>query len=385
MKYFVPVLIFLGVIILGVAGYTLLASATLNINPSPRDSVIMVDNQMVSSGQTRVTRGTHKIEVAKTDYATNVYSVSIWGGQTKEIAAKLTPLPKAVSLLDNSTTLDISADNKSLLTAGNQGRTFYEFQLSTNEKTAISKLDFGQVKRVKWSPNRELAYIWREDGDSGMVDFKRYDLVNQEYKSWGKDNLDLAWSPTGDEVVYIYKPGSGEVSLMKSDLQNNNKERLADLRQITLTNPTMEWASDNKKLIIFDKNIYIFDFYTKEIKPLTSNGEVVFGRLSPNDNIVAYTTKTGLYRVDFEGQSKQVGAPLARFSWQMGNILGFRDGGLVMIDPLGRETNYGYTGDRLAEPEDMIVTKSGSTAYFLINNKIYGLFLQPKITPEITL
>lgn len=375
------------IIILAAGGvmYLMLVPAKTTITISPSEATVVVDGQQVGTGSAVVNLkyGEHTIEGSKDGYAGWREQLKVRGGQNPIVKINLAPLP-VVKLIDSGvTSVGLSKDRKNILMSGDRGRIFYSYSISDGQKTQISRVDFGVAQRVKWSPNKYLAFIWRPDGTAGLADLKRYDLVNQEFKLWGKGNLDLAWSADGKEVVYIYKPGTGEFSLIQADAGNHQPDRIYDLRSTKITHPYLEWIKDGKQLMVADKDIYIYTFYTHELKQLTTSGDVKFGRLIPDSQTIIYATRTGLFKTDLSGNAKQLGQTADVAAWMPDGkaMVVWRAGGLININlSTGRETPYAYLGERLQRPEEMVVAGAGANIYLLIGNSLKALLLQPKIT-----
>lgn len=389
-KIIIGVLIFILLAGGGAAAYLFYGSVDLQVMVEPTDALIKIDEQAGVAGkfEGKLKPGWHTINSSKKGYASSLTKVKLWGGRDKEVAVKLAELPKASSLLENLTSVELSEDWNNILISGDGGTNFYKYNPGTGEKTAISKLNFGKVKRVKWSPNRYLAFIWREDETAGLVDLKRYDLVNQEFKLWGKAGkgfLDLAWSPDGKEVAYVYQPGDGEFSIIRADAGNQTLERVYDLRGTQITNPYMEWAPDGKKLMVADKDVYTYTFYTHEWKNLTNNGAVALARLSLDGRYVFYTTKDGLFRIDLDGTGNQrLDDQVESLTWKKGGkfLVGYRGGEFTQISIEGERIAFAYNGERVSVPEKIVLPKSGTVAYSLIKGGLTALFLQPSIVKE---
>lgn len=365
------------------AAYLFWAPVRLTVTATPPDSVITINGRVASNNElVTLRRGTHFVEVSKDGFTTLQKMVDLKSRKKLSLKMDLVELPVTSKVADNVTTIENGKQENEILGGAKGGAVLQRIDSKTKIVTDLSKVKFGVATKTKWSPDRYLTYLWRADGTSGLVDLTRYDLLNQKFYKWGQGVLDLAWSSDNTEVAYIYKPGNGEFSIISATAGNKKKVRLYDLRKTKLSNnPRIEWTldkeSDKKQLVIIDKDIYIYTFYTHELKQLTKSGAVKFGRLSPDGNTIIYTTNSGLYKLSRTGEEEKISTPVDLFGWMPDgqSLLAYVQGEFHQVYFSGEGKAFGYNGPRIKGVTQLVV--NGDYVYYLVNKMVSRLYLQP--------
>ena len=385
------VLIIIGSVVftlaLGLGLYWFLAMGTLTISANVAGAEILVDGQKIGQGTVakQIKRDKYTFLVKKSQYVTYEQSFQIYGWQKKSFSVKLEKLPTPVVIKKTVSNFLRDKDMQNLLLAQKDGKEFVRFNPLNSKEELLSRVDFGLAIKTKWSPNNFLAYIWRADASSGLVDLKRYDLLNQEFLPGKKGILDLAWNTEGTEVVYIYKPGDGEYSLVKSLPTGENMERLVfHLDKEGIKDPKLEWTYDGKDLLLTDENIYVYNFYSHKLNKITQGNGIILAKLSFNGKYIVYSSNKGTYLSKLDGTNvKKLGETLESFEWLPDGkeIIGFSKGEFMKINvQTGTQTNYGYNGARMKNIAGLTMLKGSDTIYYLVKNDLMKLNLQPKVT-----
>lgn len=350
------------------------------------DSQISVNDLAITKGSLdqQFKRGTYKIKITRSEYPTYTKNITVYGWQTKKWSLEMTRLPKKVLVKEDVTTITRNADMDKMLVSEDKGTNFSQFDPKTDNWKRISRLDFGSAIKVRWSPEGFLAFIWRGDGKTGLVDLKRYDLLSQEYFAWEKGVLDLAWRKDGDSVIYTYKPGDGEFSLMEASPLNKNPKRLYfHLDREGMTDPKIELTKDQKDVLLVDKDIFVFNFYLQKLTKLTKTGDIKAAKLSFNGKYIIYSVKSGFYLTKLDGtQTKRLDDSFDLVEWLPNGkeIIGFDKGQWRKVNiQTGGIIKYGYNGEKIGLVDSIMVIKNLDRVYFLSSSKLYKLDLQNRL------
>ncbi len=378
----------IGVLGLGFLGYWFFVTGTITIDVQPNSSNISIDGQSSGNGHVslKVKRGVHQIEVKNSGYTTILTSIKIFGLQKKSVNIKLEKLPEAVMLKKNITTLNTDNEYKNLLLGSKDGAEFIKYDPVGKKEDLLSRIDFGKELKVKWSPNNFLAYIWRADKTSGLVDLKRYDLLTQTFTIGKAGVMDLAWTSDGEKVAYTYKPGDGEFSLVQSSPLGENMERLYfHLDKEKITDPYLEWTKDGKDILLQDKDIFVYNLYSHKLTKITKSGEMKWARLSKSGKYIIYADKSKTYLVSLGGKSvNKWMKSLDSAEWLEDGqeIVGVAGGEFYKINAqTGEVIDFGYNGKRIKDVVKFGFINDGKTAYFLRKNgELWKLDLQRKLS-----
>ncbi|MDO8513632.1 MAG: PEGA domain-containing protein [bacterium] len=364
--------------------YWFFVQGRLVVTTGQSDSSISFNGGGVAGGKAdeRVARGLYDIKIEKSGFVTYMATVHVVGWQTKTLDLSMKRLPESVVLESNITTMVRDGLGKNLLLSEKGGTDFLQFDPINNKKQLLSRVDFGSAIKTKWDPNFFLAYIWRVDGSSGLVDLKRYDLLSQEFAAWNKGVMDLAWNQKGDQVVYVYKPGDGEFSLIKATPLNQEAERLYfHLDKVNIKDPILEWTKDGKDLLVTDDNIFVYNFYSHKLNKITKSGDVKMAKLSMSGEYIVFSDKSGSYICKLDGSGiKKLDVSLDIFEWLPNGveIIGVTNGEFKKINvQSGLVTDYGYNGSRVKNIDAITVLEGAGSVFYLADNKLVRLDLQP--------
>jgi len=293
-------------------------------------------------------------------------------------------------------------------------------------KTAISPDTFVGIKDVIWHKSKELAIIKVDNSASGigssvfgkakitpnitstwLYDFKRYDLLNQTAILWSEYIGDIAFSPDGEKVAYYYAAPTGEKSLVIADKNNQNQERVLDLRDKAIDNPKIAWSGDGAYISLvpqssdYTKNyLYLYNVSSKKLEQITQTGDKKGATFSPDGKniVVSKFAKsidstflvTLLYMPvggPSEGTDLEIETGLDQFTWSTDSssiIYASADTSgegdkIQKINATNKEkTEYSYTADESLQPDNLVLSDDGSILYFLSNGRPFSLKLMEK-------
>jgi hypothetical protein len=134
-------------------------------------------------------------------------------------------------------------------------------------------------------------------------------------------------------------------------------------------------------MVLFDKSIYVYTFYTHELKKVYKGDDVIYGQLAPDGKTILYSTLQGLYKMDLEGNNlTRIGATSLIFSCKDDYLIDYRNNEFTKINwATGEKTEIGYNGERLEKPDQFLISSNGEILYLRIKNKLFSLKVQQRI------
>jgi len=456
---FGKILVFFLILVIGggAAFYFLFYNkASLSLAVEPTDATISIDNTNYTgkiSQPIQLKVGEHTLKVTKDGYADHQEKFTLKPMERKTIKVVLEEIAKAIKLIDEEFKfLTPSADGKDLLALGNGGKTFYKIstqatttqetpssqvqgeqtttdQTTTSEtsnKTAISPDHFVGIKEVIWHKSKELAILKVDNSADGIAssvfgkarltpnitstwlyDFKRYDLLNQTATLWSEYIGDIVFSADGEKVAYYNSTPAGEKSLVIADKNNQNQERVLDLKNQPIDNPKIAWSADGQYISLipqstdYNKNVlWLYNVNSKKLEQITQTGDKKSGLFSPDSKGLILTKFSkaidSTYLVSLlyvalgsptEGTDLEIETGLDQFVWTA-------DSSAIIFASLGAETEsdqiqkitvadktkteYSYTADEVLKPKNLLLSTDGTTIYFLSNGRPFSLKLVEK-------
>lgn len=366
--------------------YWFLVKGTIKVSTDLVNTKIYVDDNLIGLGsmEKAFRRGNHMIRLEAEGYSTFTKTIALSGWQKKEWSAKMDRLPEAREVQKSVTTLERDGTKSALLLAENNGGDFVRLNPKTGKSEQLSRVDFGKTVRTQWSPDNFLAYVWRSDNSSGLVDLKRYDLLNQEFSLGKKGVKQLGWKADGTEVVFVYQPGDGEFSLVKATPLGENMERLVfHLDKEGMRDPKVEWTKDGDDLLIWDKDVYMYNFYSHKLSRLTKTTDLIEARLSFSGKYVVYTNSTGTYVSGIDGKkATRLGDTFELFEWLTNGeeIIGIKEGEVRKINvQTGKNVEYGYNGEKIKDLKALTILTDEGKIYYLSGTTLKTMELQRKL------
>lgn len=252
-----------------------------------------------AEGQSRfvLMPGTYEITIEQDGYIPFKRTERLGIARRLLLTIALKPVPPLKTLVSKPVTLiNLSTDKKSILYISDNGKVL--IARSDGEEKELTREVFDGPLYFKMSPQQDVAILKKTNAETFIHDFKRYDLVSQEQLFYGRDIGAIDWIyPDGAELLYAYAPGSGERSLIAADRTNKNVERVLNLREIGIFDPTVSVAPDGKTAVLVSRpgddfakhNMYLFDLFTKRARQLTTDGKKIDARFTPGGTRILYT------------------------------------------------------------------------------------------------
>lgn len=389
------IFIIIGVILITAVLYFLFFfRATVIINPEPSNAQIEIAGK-VSLGKTtiKLMPGTHRLKITSPGYVAFDQDITAKVSQRSELNIKLKTEPKLEKISNYpgqfvTTTLD----GKSLLYLSNNGKTIYKVDnvlASENFSSyAITPDVFSDVANILWHPDKELAIIRYNDGDTSLYDFNRYDLLHQEKKDWGGGIKGISWRSDGEKIIYYFEPGNGEKSLIRANKDNSGMERIFDMRPYSLIDPAVYWSADQKTVLLVSGELHVFDVYTKTLKKIEGINAVTSAQFTPDSQKILYEKKGSLFIIGIDGKDNQdlgIQTTLKKLTWfdEASFVYAVREAGkntdsLLKYNLVSKEQisfDYGSSG---AVNASGLIISSDKNKLFFTDSFIYGINLAAK-------
>src|SRR5690606_33432837 len=223
------------------------------------------------------------------------------------------------------------------------------------------------------------------DGDTlRQYDFNRYDLVNQTVTDWPGQVRAVDWRPDGEKVAYVYSDSeTGERTLVRAGRSNEDPERIFNFGSTAITDPQIRWSPDGKSIAIWEKNLFVLDVFSAELRQLDVGSAVTAVSWSPTSDRLLYQAEDGsLDTVTLEGTASDLSlsGPIGRAAFTSDGtaLLTAKGRGatleLAKVDlALGTRTPLYLAATGELNPTDLIVSAEGSTLYFTSAGQPYHL------------
>ncbi len=323
--------IIIGIIIVAAAVYfVFFYKATLDINLEPPTAQVEIAGHTnTGSTQQKLMPGEYKLKISQLGYVTYEKMIKLGASEKKDlnIQLKIQPEPKKVTNFPAKFST-LAEDGNGLIYISNEGRIGYiVYHINTDdisEPSAITPEVFGDVENMIWNPSKRLSILKKKNKHTGIYDFGRYDLLNQEEQDWGEGIGGIAYNGDGEKVVYYYTPDTGEKTLIRAKKDNSNIERLIDLREYNLIDPIVKWSKNDKNVLLITNQIYVFDMYYKTIKKLENIDSVTNADFTPDSNQIIFEQKGQLKLCDLNGENQKelsINTQLTKTTWIDNNTL----------------------------------------------------------------
>ena len=387
---------FLAVVVLaGIFSYFIFYyNAFLNIAPQPADAKISINGYPYSSGRIKLIPGQYQIKIEKEGFVPLERKLKLKRGDNLSIIISLKQVPQATLLSDKKIS-QLAADTERKNFYYLSDKIIFKATLTGDEKNPLQILpitsEIEGLQSVLFSPNFQLAIFRKQNNESGIFDFKRYDLLHQEYTSMGKDIGDVIWQTDGEKIFYFYAPADGERSLIRASKNNSDIERVYDFRETGWQNPILKISSDGTKILFLEKDIYLFDIYKRTLDKLSDSGQILDAVFSPNMDKILYATaskdplspyQAQISIMDIQGKNNKnldLRTNLDKTVWLVDNLNIIADSkeGLFKVntDSLAK---IAFVYQNNFKAENLILSSDEKVLYFLSEGGFYSIVLQTK-------
>lgn len=383
--------------------FILFYKATLVISPDPKEAKITINGLPYPAGKIGLRPGTYKVAVSHPDFVGFEQTLRLKNGEQLNLDIKLSLLPEPKKVFEKKIR-NLSQDPEGNLFFLAEDGAIYRGLFSDKkiDFLPITESNLGDVKDLIFSPNHNLAILKRGsttlttgDSETGLFDFKRYNLIEQEYRSFGKEIKGIAWQNSGEKIFYYFTPASGEKSLIAASPDNSNLERVADLRNFNFQDPAIQHSPTEDKIILIQDDVYLFETVPRSLSKLTQTGKVKRAKFSPKGQKIVYEvslpdpaagTRPTLALMDKDGKNQKdlgIAITLNQFTFHPEEQLGIFAGpeGLFQINLQNLEKMpYSYKGDPeiLKKAENLLLSKDKKRLYFTSDGLLYQLELRTK-------
>jgi WD40 repeat protein len=390
--YVTLLLVFLAVGVAAFIFWRYFFLATIAIDPIPTDATISVNGKPVISRTLKLPKGTYTIEVKSDGYRTESFTATVGIGSNVSKRIELVSLPKPTKLADGPfDSFAIAADGKTFFFEQNDTLYFYSLTVPQPAPLVPITPKIEGISAIDWSPDFSLALLRKASGEIGLYDFKRYDLLHQEYRPLAATIKDTAWLADGSGFFYQNKDSAtGENTISKADRTGAGPTRLFDLNAVSFPIATPELTTGATTTVLLsnpdtkvDSDIYLFDSFQKTPPaPLTESGRIAGPVFSTDKARLAYTDNGELVVSDATGKNKRnlaIRPKADNYSFIDADHLMVLTPNLVTIVDLTSATTEPTTYEVYA-PDDAVshvtATPDGKTIYYIYQNTLYQIIIK---------
>lgn len=296
------------VVVLALGGLALVFyQPTLRVKTAPAPVFVYLDNKVVTP-PLKIKPGQHNITLFSEGYVPYVIDKNIkpFSRLSLAITLRLLPVPKSMISDDNAFAASFDKGGGEFFYLGNNGQTIYKITILSEkdadgalqlERQKITPDSLPSINKVLFSPDFAVAALKRADGDTGLYDFKKYDLLNQQYTSWGVNVGNVVWNQKGTYAIYYFAPPTGERTLIATNRSHSKIKRLVDLNKlagITVSagaagTPQFAWSPDGKTLAFSAQGkLLALDISTLVLTKIAADG-VTAVNYAPDSQHILYT------------------------------------------------------------------------------------------------
>lgn len=359
-----------------IAGRTTLSLENDKGETTTPDFIVQKDGAYTAS----LSPGRYQLTAKNADYLYQTKDVLLWGGRQVLVTFGLAKVPEINLISPASRNLKNWFVGRGIVYQDlNQKKLLNISKGVANELTPPS---FGEVDDIIWQPQRNLAVVKKAGGETGLYDFARYDLLNQEYFPWSNDIQSVSWRADGERVIYVLK-NKKETTLIKANKDNGAPERFLDLSANNFNNPQLVWSPLEERVLLIENGVSKFNVITKELTKIIDDPSVTGLLFSPDGEKIFLQSGDSLKMADKEGKNID---DLGKIKW--GQFAFLNNSEIVYFSPeehdlplykynfLTKEKTYFiYKTKQDLQPEKIVVDDGKKKIYFLAGGNLYSLEL----------
>lgn len=300
-------------IALGLAGFVFwryFYLATIRLDTIPTEARISVNGQPQVEKNLQLPRGSYTIQVSAPGYRSQSFEVQVGLGSQVNKRVELVALPRPVKLLDGPIQhLTPTPDRQTFFFE--QSQTLHLYRPGEANSPAIPITPpLPNIETIDWSPDFSLAVLKKTNGETGIYDFNRYDLLHQEYRPLNQPLAATAWDAQGNVLYGIQTDAAGQRTIVRLNRAGAGQTNLYDLHQL----PAIEWqlvSGPANNLVLSSPSakvaapLVLFDTFQRLAIPLTESDRVSDPVLSPDKTHIAYLDNGELVISEISGKNKR--------------------------------------------------------------------------------
>lgn len=372
-------IISLVVILVGLLIFRHYYSGTIIINSNPA-GVVLINGKEVSGTEFKLLPGDYQIEIVADGYIPFSQTAHIGTGLRTEVNAALKPLPEPAKISDNASYLE----NVNNILYFGCGGAICSYSSADKNLNTLSDAKYPDLAGLKINPQNSQLVLVKKGTNWGLLDFKRYDLLNQSWQDFGANISDVVYNPSADRIIYFTKENNLRL-IKKANLNNGDSKNLGLVGDESVNNPKLQLIND-QSLLLVDKDVFAYDLGADQVNKLTTSGNIASAYWTPDGKII-YSTLSPLpdqpinYRwaiMDADGKNKQnfdfqAASPLLVF-YDEKNLLLFSGSTFDKINLVsGNKISYYFKGE--IKPLDLVINTDKKSIFYISDGKLWELTL----------
>lgn len=359
--------------------------ATVAIDPVPGEAVISVNGQPKVDRTLKLPPGKYDIKVAAEGYRSQQFPVKVGYGTVINKRVELLPLPKPKLILTGPIGSTKPTSDKKEIFFEQKG-VLYRYPLTEALPPVAIPITpaIADLERINWSPAFDLALISKKGGETGLYDFKRYDLLRQEYRPLGSNLGATLWKEDG-KGFFAEDRSAGRL-LTLANRAGTGSSVVLDLTTLPIEAWQLQHGPAN--ILILSEaaanktaDIMVVDTYQKSIAPITDSLRAIKPVLNPTKSRLAYLDNNELVTSEVNGQNKRnhgLRPKPGNYTFIDEMNLAVFSPNLVTIINTGDGTKTEYEIYALSDAIDgLFADPSGKILYYTFDGNLYQINFRP--------
>lgn len=289
--------------------------SSFNIDPVPSNATVSINGQTTPDRSIQLAKGDYTVTVSAPGYRSQSFTVSVGYGSQVNKRVELEQLPKPKQVLEGPIESLQPTPNRQEIFFKRSG-VFYRFPLVSDRPIPAVPITptLTDVETATWSPDFALALLRKTNGETGLYDFNRYDLLHQEYRSLGLGINSPVWLADGSGFYYE-EVKDGQRSLMRANRAGTGSTRIMNLTNFPMSDLQIQLGSGTLLVISSKKaneptstektDIVLLDTHQQTVGAITESGRASHPVLSPNKSLIAYLDSGELVTSEITGKNKR--------------------------------------------------------------------------------
>jgi len=179
----------------------------------------------------------------------------------------------------------------------------FVLDVSSGSKKSIMYTDYGSVLAIGWSPDGNQILLASQEGGDWPEGIWKLDADGKSSAEFLATGYDAAWSPDGKSIaVFTHAEGGAhqDVKISLINLETKEEEIIFRKRLPSAGGDDLAWSPRGDELMfvygpdgVGQLDLYVLNVATAEARKITEEGDNYSPSWSPDGNLIAYLRDPG--------------------------------------------------------------------------------------------